>query len=53
MHQYTHNICSIPFEDYARDFQLIDNDTISVVVPCDDHSQALIEEIRQKGYAHR
>lgn len=50
MHQYTNNICSIPFEDYARDFQLIDNDTISVVVPCDDHSQALIEEIRQKGY---
>lgn len=50
MHQYTNNICSIPFEDYAKDFQLIDNDTISVVVPCDDRSRALIEEIRKEGY---
>ena len=31
---------------------MIDSETISVVVPCDSYSRALIEEVRQNGYGN-
>lgn len=50
MYQYTTNITSLPFAEYAKNFQLIDSEIISVVVPCDKYSREQVEEIRQKGY---
>lgn len=52
MYQYADHIRSIPFEKYAKDFQLIGNDTISVIVPCDTQSELWITEIQQMGYGN-
>ena len=50
MYQYTQDIRSIPFEEYSRDFSLIESDSISVIAVCDDISQALVEDIIKNGY---
>ena len=52
MYKYTNKIWSLPFDEYARNFRMIDSETISVVVPCDSYSRALIEEVRQNGYGN-
>ena len=40
---------SFPFATVARDFQLIDSETVSVVVPWDKHARKLIEDVTQVG----
>ena len=40
---------SFPFATVARDFQLIDSETVSVVVPWDEHARKLIEDVTQAG----
>lgn len=51
------NMCSgkideIPFEDYARRFELIDSRTVSVVIPQDDESCELVEAVKA-GFPNR
>lgn len=41
---------SIPFSTY--DFEIIDNDTVSVVVEKDDESRQLIEDIKTTGFGN-
>lgn len=43
------DIASIPFEEYSNRFELIDTKTISIVIPRDELSNKLIDEIR---YTH-
>lgn len=43
------DISSIPFEEYSNKFELIDSKTISIIVPRDELSKKLIEEIK---YTH-
>lgn len=43
------DIASIPFEDYSNKFELIDSKTISIIVPRDELSNKLIDEIK---YTH-
>lgn len=50
MYQYTDKLFALPFETYAKNFQLIESDTISVVVACDAYSRTLVEGIQQNGY---
>ena len=52
MYQYTQDIRSIPFEEYSKDFSLIESDSISVVAVCDDISHALVEDIIKNGYGN-
>ncbi len=42
----------IPFEEYARRFELIDSRTVSVVVPVDEEGRRLVEQVRA-GYPNR
>lgn len=46
MHQECSDIRSIPFKEYADKFELIDSRTISLVVPRDEQSEKLIEEMK-------
>lgn len=46
MHQECSDIMSIPFKKYADKFELIDSKTVSLVVPRDEQSERLIEEIK-------
>lgn len=46
------HITSIPFSTYADDFEIIDCDTVSVVVDRDDISHQLIEDIKYTGYGN-
>ena len=39
----------IPFRQYAEQFELIDSRTVSLVVPQDDTSHALVEQLRLIG----
>lgn len=43
------NCSDIPFAEYARDFELIDSDTISLVVPRDDRSREIVDSLRYMG----
>ena len=43
------NCMDIPFAEYARDFELIDSDTISLVVPRDDRSREIVDSLRHMG----
>lgn len=52
--QYTihHTGCTpggIPFRQYAEQFELIDSRTVSLVVPQDDASRTLVEQLRLTG----
>lgn len=42
-------ICNIPFAEYARDFELIDSETISVVVGRDEVSRKTIDSLKFTG----
>ena len=46
MHQECSDIISIPFKKYADKFELIDSKTVSLVVPRDELSKKLIEEMK-------
>lgn len=50
------NVCSsiysIPFRDYAEQFELIDSRTVSVVVVRDDCSRELVEQLKYTGYGN-
>lgn len=46
MHQECSDISSIPFKQYAEKFELIDSRTVSLVVPRDEQSEKLIEEMK-------
>ena len=50
MYQYSENLESLPFKDYSENFKIIDDESVSVVVPCDDISQKLIDDIKINGY---
>lgn len=43
------DIKSIPFREYARKFEMIDSKTVSVVVPQDEKSKYLVENLRYGG----
>lgn len=43
---------SIPFSKYAEDFEIIDSNTVSVVVASDDTSRQLIEDIKNTGFGN-
>lgn len=46
MHRECSNIMSIPFKKYADKFELIDSRTVSLVVPRDEQSKKLVEEMK-------
>ncbi len=46
MHQECSDLMSIPFKKYADKFELIDSKVISLVVPRNDVSKKLVEEIK-------
>lgn len=46
MHQECSDIGSIPFKKYADKFELIDSRTVSLVVPRDEQSEKLIEQMK-------
>lgn len=50
MYQYSENLESLPFKDYSENFKIIDDESVSVVVSCDDISQKLIDDIKINGY---
>ena len=45
-------IDQIPFDDYAKSFELIDSRTVSVVVPTDEDGLKLVEQVKA-GYPNR
>lgn len=50
------NICtqipSIPFADYAKEFRLIDSDSVSLIAVCDKTSAELVEDLKIKGFTN-
>ncbi len=46
MHQNCLDLYSIPFRSYAERFELIDSRTVSLVVPQDEESKELVEELK-------
>ena len=46
MHQMCVDIRSIPFRQYAEQFSMIDSRTVSLVVPQDEKSRALVEQLQ-------
>ena len=43
----------IPFATYAENFNIIDSDTVSIVVPQDEYSQNLIDLIEENEHVHK
>lgn len=43
---------ALPFATYAKDFQLIKSDAVSLVVPQDTDCAALLDELRVKGFTN-
>lgn len=43
------DISYIPFAEYARDFELIDSGTISLVVPRDEQSRKMVDSLKFTG----
>lgn len=43
---------ALPFATYARDFQIIKSDAVSLVVPRDTDCAALLSELRVKGFTN-
>ena len=43
------DISCIPFAEYARDFELIDSGTISLVVPRDEQSREIVDSLKFSG----
>lgn len=49
MHQRCMDIRSIPFREYAEQFEIIDSRTVSIVVERDEESRKLIEGLKTVG----
>lgn len=47
--QLCSDIASIPFHEYAETFEIIDSQTISVVVPRDEKSREIVQVLRYMG----
>lgn len=43
---------SLPFADYARDFRIIDSNTVSVAAECDEESTSLISQLKATGFTN-
>ncbi len=43
---------SIPFATYAKDFHMIDDNTVAVAVECDDESKELISQLKTTGFTN-
>ncbi len=43
---------SLPFADYARDFRMIDSNTVSVAAECDEESTQLILQLKATGFTN-
>jgi len=43
---------SIPFADYAKDFRMIDSNTVAVAVECDEESKALLTQLKAAGFTN-
>lgn len=52
MYQFCSSFKSIPFREYAQNFELIDSRTVSVVVARDKKSTDLIDSIKKFGYGN-
>lgn len=51
-HTITRNCCNIlciPFSEYAREFELIDSQTVSLVVPRDNMSTEIVDSLKYTG----
>lgn len=46
MHRFCSDIRSIPFAGYAEKFEIIDDKTVSLVVPRDGRSEELVDALR-------
>ena len=44
------DIIDIPFASYAETFEIIDSNTISIVIPQTDHSHKLLKRLQYTGY---
>lgn len=49
MSRRTQNLASIPFKEYAEEFELIDSAQISLVVPRDEKSRAFVDAFEYTG----
>lgn len=47
--QNCHELSYIPFSEYAREFELIDSKTVSLVVPRDGMSQEIVKTLKYTG----
>lgn len=47
--QYCSELSSIPFCEYAQKFELIDSETVSLVVPRDNESQEIVDSLKFSG----
>ena len=47
-----HGYDSIPFADYAKNFRMIDSNTVSVAVECDEESKALMTQLKAAGFTN-
>lgn len=45
-------IDNLPFATYARNFNMIDSNTVAVAVAGDAHSEAMIEQLKSDGYTN-
>ena len=52
MHEYTRSIESIPFKEYADNFEMISTNTVAVAVACDSTSEELIRTMQYGGIAN-
>ena len=52
MHTQCSNISSIPFQSYAKEFELIDSKTMSLVIPRDEKSETLIARLQAGQTVH-
>lgn len=49
MHGFCSDISSIPFRTYAEKFRIIDDKNMSVIVPRDEKSRKLVDQLRYTG----
>ena len=46
------SVDNLPFATYARQFKMIDSNTVAVVVEGDEQSRAMIEQLKTDGYTN-
>ena len=47
-----HGFDSVPFADYAKNFRMIDSNTVAVAVECDEESKALMTQLKAAGFTN-